>query len=189
MGDASGKGIPAALFTFLADAGFRMAADMGLPPDEIVARVNALLCRDNSACMFVTLFVGRLDLSSGRLEYCNAGHMPLVVMRPGGGAEFLPAKRNVAAGIMDGYRYTMQETVFEPGTKLLAYTDGVTEAERSDHEQYGEKRLLAFASAHAKETPVGFVEKLERDLDAFAAGAEQSDDITALAVLVGSDTV
>ena len=189
VGDASGKGIPAALFTFLADAGFRMAADMGLPPDEIVARVNALLCRDNSACMFVTLFVGRLDLSSGRLEYCNAGHMPLVVMRPGGGAEFLPAKRNVAAGIMDGYGYVMQETVFEPGTKLLAYTDGVTEAERSDHEQYGEKRLLAFASAHAKETPVGFVEKLERDLDAFAAGAEQSDDITALAVLVGSDTV
>ena len=189
VGDASGKGIPAALFAFLADAGFRMAADMGLPPDEIVARVNALLCRDNSASMFVTLFVGRLNLSSGRLEYCNAGHMPLVVVRPGGGAEFLPAKRNVAAGIMDGYRYVMQETVFEPGTKLLAYTDGVTEAERSDHEQYGEKRLLAFASAHAKDTPVGFVENLERDLDAFVAGAEQSDDITALTVLVGSGTV
>ena len=189
VGDASGKGIPAALFTFLADAGFRMAADMGLPPDEIVARVNALLCRDNSASMFVTLFVGRLNLASGRLEYCNAGHMPLVVVRPGGGAEFLPAKRNVAAGIMDGYRYAMQETVFEPGTKLLVYTDGVTEAERSDHEQYGEKRLLAFASAHAKDAPVGFVENLERDLDAFVAGAEQSDDITALAVLVGSDTV
>ena len=83
----------------------------------------------------------------------------------------------------------MQETVFEPGTKLLVYTDGVTEAERSDHEQYGEKRLLAFASAHAKDAPVGFVENLERDLDAFVAGAEQSDDITALAVLVGSDTV
>ena len=189
VGDASGKGIPAALFTFLADAGFRIAADMGLPPDEIVARINALLCRDNSACMFVTLFVGRLNLSSGRLEYCNAGHMPLVVMRPGGGAEFLPAKRNVAAGIMDGYRYAMQEAVFEPSTMLLAYTDGVTEAERSDHEQYGEKRLLAFASAHAKDTPVGFVEQLERDLDDFAAGAEQSDDITALAVLVGSGTV
>ena len=80
----------------------------------------------------------------------------------------------------------MQETVFEPGTKLLAYTDGVTEAERSDHEQYGENRLLAFASAHAKDTPVGFVENMERDLDAFTSGAEQSDDITALAVLVGS---
>jgi sigma-B regulation protein RsbU (phosphoserine phosphatase) len=85
---------------------------------------------------------------------------------------------------MDGYVYAMQETTFAPGTMLLVYTDGVTEAERADHEQYGEKRLLAFASAHAKDTPVGFVESMERELDSFTAGAEQSDDITALAVLV-----
>ena len=184
VGDASGKSISAALFAFLSGAGFRMAADMGLPPDEIVARINELLCRDNDTCMFVTLFVGRLDLVSGRLEYCNAGHMPLVVVRPGGGAEFLSQKRNVAAGVMDGYAYAIQETTFEPGTMLLVYTDGVTEAERADNEQYGEKRLLAFASAHAKETPAGFVENMERELDAFTAGAEQSDDITALAVLL-----
>ena len=187
VGDASGKSIPAALFTFLAGAGFRMAADMGLPPDEIVARINALLCRDNDTCMFVTLFVGRLDLASGRLEYCNAGHMPLVVVRPGGGAEFLAAKRNVAAGIMAGYAYAMQKTSFDPGTMLLVYTDGVTEAERADHEQYGEKRLLAFASAHAKDAPADLVDNMERELDAFTAGAEQSDDITALAVLVGDN--
>ena len=185
VGDASGKGIPAALFAFLADAGFHMAADMELPPDKIVARINALLCRDNDACMFVTLFVGRLDLASGRMEFCNAGHMPLVVMRPGGGAELLVAKRNIAAGIIDGYAYAVQETTFEPGTMLLVYTDGVTEAERTDHEQYGEKRLLAFASAHAKDAPAGFVESMERELDAFTAGAEQSDDITAIAVRVG----
>ena len=184
VGDASGKGIPAALFTFLACAGFRMAADMGLSPDEIVARINALLCRDNDACMFVSLFVGRLDLSSGRLEYCNAGHTPLVVAAPGSGAEFLAAKSNVVAGIMDGYAYSMREMTFAPGTMLLAYTDGVTEAERASHEQYGDKRLLAFASAHAKDAPAVFVANLERDLDAFTAGAEQSDDITALAVLV-----
>ena len=187
VGDASGKSIPAALFTFLAGAGFRMAADMGLPPDEIVARINALLCRDNDTCMFVTLFVGRLDLASGRLEYCTAGHTPLVVVRPGGGAEFLAAKRNVAAGIMAGYAYAMQKTSFDPGTMLLVYTDGVTEAERADHEQYGEKRLLAFASAHAKDAPADLVDNMERELDAFTAGAEQSDDITALAVLVGDN--
>ena len=185
VGDASGKGIPAALFTFLACAGFHMVADMGLSPDEIIARVNALLCRDNDACMFVTLFVGRLDLTSGRLEYCNAGHTPLVVVSPDGGAEFLAAKSNVVAGIMDGYAYAMQETTLAPGTMLLAYTDGVTEAERSGHEQYGEKRLLAFASEHAKDAPADFVENLKRNLDAFTAGAEQFDDITALAVLFG----
>ena len=189
VGDASGKGIPAALFTFLASASFRMAADMGLPPDEIVARINALLCRDNDACMFVTLFVGRLDLASGRMEYCNAGHTPLVVVSPRGGAEFLDAESNIAAGIIDGYAYAMRETTFEPGTLLLAYTDGVTEAERNDHELYGDKRLLAFAAAHAKDTPTCFVENMERDLDAFTAGAEQSDDITALAVLVAFGAV
>ncbi len=189
VGDASGKGIPAALFTFLAGAGFHMATDMGLPPDEIVARINTLLCRDNDASMFVTLFVGRIDLSSGRMEYCNAGHTPLVVVAPDGGAEFLAAKSNVVAGFMDGYAYAMQETTFEPGTMLLAYTDGVTEAERADREQYGNKRLLAFASAHANDSPAGFVESLERDLDAFTAGAEQSDDITALAVLVDGEVV
>ena len=188
VGDASGKGIPAALFAFLASAGFHMATDMGLPPDEIVARINALLCRDNDTCMFVTLFVGRLDLSSGRLEYCNAGHTPLVVVAPGGGTEFLVAKNNLAAGIMDGYAFARQETIFEPGTMLLAYTDGVTEAERADHEQYGDQRLLAFASAHAKEAPSTFVESMNRDLDAFTAGAEQSDDITALAVRVNAES-
>ena len=188
VGDASGKGIPAALFAFLASAGFHMATDMGLPPGEIVARINALLCRDNDACMFVTLFVGRLDLSSGRLEYCNAGHTPLVVVEPGGGAEFLDAKRNIVAGIMDGYAYAAQETTLKPGAMLLAYTDGVTEAERDDHEQYGGKRLLAFASAHAKDAPSDFVENMARDLDAFTAGAEQSDDITALAVCTRSDS-
>ena len=78
----------------------------------------------------------------------------------------------------------MQEAAFEPRTMLLAYTDGVTEAERADHEQYGDKRLLAFASAHAKDSPASFVKNLERDLDVFTAGAEQFDDITALAVRV-----
>ena len=188
VGDASGKGIPAALFAFLAGAGFRMATDMGLPPDEIVSRINALLCKDNGACMFVTLFVGRIDLSSGRMEYCNAGHTPLVVVPPGKGAEFLAAKKNIAVGVLDEYSYAQQEAVFAPGTMLLAYTDGVTEAERADHEQYGEGRLLAYASAHAKDAPSVFVDGLERDLDAFTSGAEQYDDITALAVLVDGES-
>ena len=165
-----------------------MATDMGLPPDEIVSRINALLCKDNGACMFVTLFVGRIDLSSGRMEYCNAGHTPLVVVPPGKGAEFLAAKKNIAVGVLDEYSYAQQEAVFAPGTMLLAYTDGVTEAERADHEQYGERRLLAYASAHAKDAPSVFVDGLERDLDAFTSGAEQYDDITALAVLVDGES-
>ena len=185
IGDASGKSIPAALFAFLAGAGFRMSADMGLPPDEIVGRINALLCKDNDTCMFVTLFVGRLELASGRLEYCNAGHTPLVYTLPGGEVKTLEAKRNIAAGVVEGFGYASQETRFPSGTRLLIYTDGVTEAERPDHEQYGENRLLAFSAAHAKEPPAELVKSLLGELDEFAAGAEQSDDITALAVQVG----
>ena len=135
--------------------------------------------------MFVTLFVGRLELATGKLEYCNAGHPPLAVIRPDGTSEFLAAKRNVAAGVMEGYRYAKETATFAPGTRLLVYTDGVTEAEQKDHAQYGEARLLAFASAHAKDTSGDLIEGLVRELDAFADGAEQSDDITALAVLVG----
>ncbi len=188
IGDASGKGVPAALFAFLAGAGFRLSADMGLPPDEIVARINALLCKDNDTCMFVTLFVGRLELATGKLEYCNAGHPPLVVVKPDGTSGPLATKRNVAAGVMEGYRYAKETVTFAPGTRLLVYTDGVTEAERKDHAQYGDARLLAFTSAHAKDTPVDLIDNLVRDLDAFTAGADQSDDITALAVLVGGGT-
>ena len=188
VGDASGKSIPAALFSFLAGAGFRMSADMGLAPDEIVSRINALLCKDNDTCMFVTLFVGRLDLATGKLEYCNAGHPPLVVIRPDGTAEPLAENRNVAAGVAEGFRYTSQAAGFAAGTRLIVYTDGVTEAERRDHEQYGEKRLLAFASAHSKDAPAALAENILRELDGFAADAEQSDDITALAVLIGNGT-
>ncbi len=188
IGDASGKGIPAALFAFLAGAGFRLSADMGLPPDETVGRINALLCKDNNTCMFVTLFVGRLELATGKLEYCNAGHSPIIVVRPDGSSEFLAAKRNVAAGVMEGFGYARETATFAPGTRLLVYTDGVTEAERRDHAQYGNSRLLAFASAHAKESPTELVGSLVEEIDGFAAGAEQSDDITALAVLVGGGT-
>ena len=188
VGDASGKGIPAALFTFLAGAGFHLSADLGLPPDETVSRINALLCKDNDACMFVTLFVGRLELATGKLEYCNAGHPPIVVVRPDGSSEFLAAKRNVAAGALERYPYMQEMAAFAPGTRLLIYTDGVTEAEQTDHTQYGEDRLLAFASAHAKEDPVDLVGSLIEEIDGFVAGAEQSDDITALAVLVGGET-
>ena len=188
IGDASGKGIPAALFAFLAGAGFHLSADMGLPPDETVGRINALLCKDNDACMFVTLFVGRLELATGKLEYCNAGHPPIVVVRPDGLSEFLSAKCNVAAGVLEGFGYARETAAFAPGTRLLVYTDGVTEAERKDHAQYGDDRLLAFASAHAKDSPGDLVGSLAEELDRFEAGVEQSDDITALAVLVGCET-
>ena len=153
IGDASGKGIPAALFAFLAGAGFHLSADMGLPPDETVGRINALLCKDNDTNMFVTLFVGRLELATGKLDYCNAGHPPIVIIKPDGSSEFLPAKRNIAAGVLEGYHYARETAAFAPGTRLLVYTDGVTEAERKDNVQYGNERLLAFASAHAKESP------------------------------------
>ena len=137
--------------------------------------------------MFVTLFVGRLELATGKLEYCNAGHPPIVIVRPDGSSEFLAAKRHIPAGALEGYHYVQETATFAPGTRLLVYTDGVTEAERNDHAQYGNDRLLAFASAHAKESPADLIGSLVEEIDGFTAGAEQSDDITALVVLVGGE--
>jgi len=100
----------------------------------------------------------------------------------------LATKRHVATGVLDGYHYVLETAEFASGTRLLVYTDGVTEAERKDHVQYGDARLLAFASAHAKESPADLVGSLAEELVRFETGAEQSDDITALAVLIGGGT-
>ena len=180
IGDASGKGIPAALFTFLAGAGFRMSADMGLPPDEIVSRINALLCKDNDTCMFVTMFVGRLELAAGKLEYCNAGHPPLIVVRPDGKSEPLASKRNIAAGVAEGYVYPKQTATFDPGTRLLVYTDGVTEAHNAGKEMFGENRLTETLNRDPDAGPEELIRRMYGAADGFAAGAPQFDDITML---------
>lgn len=184
VGDVSGKGVPAALFMAIARAAFRFIGALGLPMREVVRRVNDCLCDGNTNEMFVTLFAACLDLNTGDMVYCNAGHNPIVLIGPDGKSSFLQAKPNLAAGLFEGFPYEDEQIHLERGTRLVLYTDGVTEAERSDKVQYGEEKLLKWAaglnpltSSHAA------VQDLFAHVKKFTAGADQNDDITIMSLL------
>lgn len=181
VGDASGKGVPAALFSFMAGTAFRFACELGMRPAEIVGHVNRMLSTGNDCCMFVTIFAGILDKATGRLEYCNAGHNPPVMVAHGGAA-FLDVKRNVPAGVVEDFKFAEQSTVLEKGDRLVVYTDGVTEAERTDHSAFGNDRLLALVAENKAKSAKEITETLMSAVAAFTDGAEQSDDITVLSI-------
>ena len=182
IGDASGKGVPAGLFSFMADTVFRMACSMGLNAGEIVGRINEALVHNNEMSMFVTVFVGVLDLNMGNLEFGCAGHNAPVVISPDGTARFLPLHRDPPTGAVAGKYFRTQTVKVEPGSQILVYTDGVTEAERADHSQFGDDRLLKYAASCRGRSVQEVVVGLLRQVDEYVAGAEQSDDITIMSV-------
>ena len=182
VGDASGKGVPAGLFSFMADTVFRMACSMELNPGEIVGRINDALAHNNEMSMFVTAFVGALDLNTGDLEFGCAGHNPPVILSPDGKASFLSVRRGPPTGAIAGKSFELQKTKIEKGSRIVVYTDGVTEAERADHAQFGDDRLLAYASACTGSDIRQVVNGLLKAVDAFVGGAEQSDDITIMSI-------
>lgn len=187
VGDVSGKGVPAALFMAIARAAFRFVGAMGLPMAEVMQRVNNSLCDGNDNMMFVTLFAGCLDRKKGTLTYCNAGHNPILILPPEGKARFLQAKPNLAAGLMMDFPYEEEFIPLQKGSRLILYTDGVTEAERADAEQFGEQRLLDWAdslnpdvSAHAA------MLSLYSRVKEYTRGVAQNDDITIVSILYGN---
>lgn len=183
VGDVSGKGVPAALYMAITRSAFRFIAGLGLPVNETVSKINDAFCNGNDSGMFVTLFVGRINLDTLELEYCNAGHDPIMLIPPDGGAEYLEAKPNLAAGLFEGFPYVEERLQLVKGSSLLIYTDGVIEAEDYDFNLYGEDRLKAFADAEdTSGTAAGFVEDLSKDLLKFTKGNSQNDDITILMV-------
>jgi len=180
VGDVSGKGVPSALITFSASSAFRFAADLGLSASELTTRMNSLLSRHNENSMFMTFFVGVFDRRTGELEWCNAGHNPPVLIAADGSAEFLKVKRNIVLGAMEGFPYRSEKRLFSPGERLVLYSDGITEAETLDHEQYGNDRMLAFCQNHADCATGNFVTELFASVAQFAGVAEQFDDQTTL---------
>ena len=183
VGDVSGKGVPAALFMAIARAAFRFIGALGLSMSEVMGRVNNCLCDGNKNNMFVTLFAGSLDLKTGELKYCNAGHNPIVIVSPDGKASFLHAKPNLAAGLFEDFPYEDEQLTLAPGSRLVLYTDGVTEAEREDKVQFGEEALLQWASGlmpgvTAKGAALGLYSQVKR----FTEGSEQNDDITIMTI-------
>lgn len=183
IGDVSGKGVPASLFMAITRAAFRFVASTGLTPSDIIRKLNKAVSDGNETGMFVTMFVGRLDLQTNEFLYCNAGHNPVVLVQPSGKAEFLNVKPNLAAGVLLDFTYEQQAYPIEPGSRLILYTDGVTEAERTDKVQYGNDRLLAWATDtdryHSEKEAC---DALLSAVKTFVEGNDQNDDITIMTI-------
>ena len=187
IADVSGKGVPAALFMMRAKATLQGYLKSGLDIVEAVEKTNHRLSTRNDANMFVTAWIGIVDLTTGALEYVNAGHNPPLLKRAGGAVEYLTARSGPALAVMDGVPYRRQALGLAPGDGLVLYTDGVTEATDQVQALYGEDRLVKTLRGLLGAHDAGaIIDGIVRDVDDFANGAEQSDDITLLAFkLVG----
>jgi len=178
LGDVSGKGVPASLFMAQTTRLFRALAKQRLEPATLLTRLNEELAEDNEQGMFCTMFVGLIDLNSGRLDYCNAGHNPPVI---GGGqqhGEFLEMLPNAPVGLCPGLEYEGESLADVRGRALFIYTDGLNEAENQTQEQYGDDRLLAFLQSTEFESARQVIEALTAEVEVHRAGAEPNDDLT-----------
>jgi sigma-B regulation protein RsbU (phosphoserine phosphatase) len=183
VGDVSGKGIPASLVMAVTRSLFRTVSAHESNPAKIVEHINDNIAEDNESNMFVTFLVCVLDLPTGRLRYCNAGHCAPVLI--GSGMGELPIIPNVPLGIMQGYKFEAQEATICYGTTIFLYTDGLTEATNSSSELFDGHRLLATAQQlyDGKDyAPLHVVETMEQAVKAFVGNAEQSDDLTMMAI-------
>ena len=184
IGDVSGKGIPASLYMVVTKALFRTVSGHESSPERIIYALNEVLSRDNDSNMFVTLFVGVLDLPSGRLHYCNAGHdAPLLIGHTGAG--LLPVDSNLPVGVMTGWKFSKQETLMDPDTTIFLYTDGLNEAENINHQQFEMSRVIEVAHKLQKENnfkPTVIVNEMTDAVHQFVGDADQSDDLTMMAL-------
>lgn len=180
IGDVSGKGVPASLVMASVSTQFRSIANHHQEPDIIVTTLNSSLSIRNESMMFSTLFAGALNLKTGRLVYCNAGHnLPLLL---GDGVRELDAQPNLPIGIDPTYKFGVQSVTLTPGTTILLFTDGLTEAENCAHELYGDQRLAETVTPLCSKGAEELVNEVINSVHAFVAGAEQSDDLTILAI-------
>ena len=183
IGDVAGKGIPASMFMAVTRSLFRNISAHVALPDRIAYTLNNALSENNESNMFVTLFTGVLDLATGHLSYCNAGHnAPLLVGRDVGELPCLP---NLPLGIMAEFQFEAQEVDLDPATTIFLFTDGLNEAENAIHEQFGDERIAEVAKrllAKGEHQPINITYEMYQAVHDFVNGAEQSDDLTMLAI-------
>lgn len=182
MADVSGKGVPAALFMVIAKTLLKNSAQSGLSPKEILEKVNAQLCENNEAEMFVTVWIGILNISTGKIVCANAGHEYPVLKRANGNYELLKDKHGFVLAGMDCAKYTEYELDLAKGDKLFLYTDGVAEATNSNNELFGTDRMVEALNSHLDANCKDILHLIKADVDAFVGDAPQFDDITMLAV-------
>ena len=183
IGDVSGKGVPASLFMAVTRSTFRTVSAHESMPDRIVTIMNKTIADMNKNNMFVTLFVGVLDLPTGRLRYCNAGHYaPLLV---GVGVGELPCDANIPVGFMPTWKYSLQETQIFTGTTIFLFTDGLTEAMDAEYALFKMERVNDVAKqilAKQQQEPRQFIAQMTEAVHQFVGDAEQSDDLTLMAI-------
>ena len=182
IGDVSGKGIPAAMFMAVSKTLLKATALKGIPPDSCLEIVNNILVDESVASMFVTVFYGIFDSRNGSLEYCNGGHNPPFIIGKDGTVRQVENRGGVFLGAVKNLEYESNILTLQPGETLFLYTDGVTEAMNPDDDMFEEQRTQESLQRHAGLGIEQLVENLFVDVQAFAAGREQSDDITCLAL-------
>ncbi len=183
IGDVSGKGVPASLVMTVIRSLFRNISAHESEPARIVSTLNDSLVEGNETQMFATLFVGVLRLNDGLMSYCNAGHeAPILLSNE---VSTLPCEPNLPVGVMSDFVFGQQQTTLAPNTIVFLYTDGLNEAENVKNEQFGDQRIIDVANAvmqngHSQATEI--VEEMDAAVASFVNGAEQSDDLTMLAL-------
>ncbi|MBQ3813752.1 MAG: SpoIIE family protein phosphatase [Bacteroidales bacterium] len=182
IADVSGKGVPAAIFMAVSRTLIKATGLRDLPSHECVATVNDILCGESVESMFVTVFYGIYDLKTGTIEFTNAGHNPPFLMHADGSVEQLKTESNLVLGAMEGLSFKSESLQLNPGDALVLYTDGVTEAENKDHDQFGESRLQETLSRMQGAESRQIVDTVNAKVKEFADGAPQSDDITQLVI-------
>ncbi len=178
--DVSGKGIPAAMFMMTAKTIIKDLAESGIAVNDIFTKANEKLCENNESGMFVTAWMGIVDLTTGNVKIANAGHNPPLLKRADGSFEYLKVRAGFILAGMEGVRYRISEITLNPGDRLFLYTDGVPEATNTDNKLYGEDRLLSFMNQNASMEATELLPALKANIDEFVGEAPQFDDITML---------
>lgn len=182
IGDVSGKGVPAALFMAITKTLIKTHSEIETTPSGIMTKMNDVLSRDNPNCMFVTLFIGILNINTGEMKYANAGHNPPLI-KSGDRTFFQKGLSGPVAGAMESIQFKELSVNLKKGDILLLYTDGVTEAMNSQKELYSDERLLRLFELSEEEHPKDVIKIVNNDLKLFSEDEPQSDDITMLSLV------
>ena len=181
IGDVSDKGVAAALFMSMTKTLIKIVAQEKFAPSQILSRVNRQICEENDSAMFITIFLGILDLDSGEVVFVNAGHNPPLVCSRAE-ARFLKSTPNSAVGLKDNAAFKEDRLQLAAGQMLFMYTDGITEASNEKEGQFGEWRLKQELASKQDEAVGAAAKRILSRVKSFSPGAHQSDDITVLAL-------
>jgi len=182
IGDVSGKGMPAALFMAISRTLLKAIALKGESASKCLKQVNYLLSQDNPKNMFVTVFYSILNISTGELEYSNGGHIIPCLLSANGALTYLEESTNIALGVIEDFEYKSNSIFLKPGHSLVLYTDGITEAIDKSCNEFSNDRLEQFLQQVSNSSSNDIIKGMIKEVNNFAAGVPQSDDITAMVI-------